>query len=194
MGLPLARFYYSHALFNRQRLLEAKTQLASYFADVEAAGPQRILNMPNGMLGRAVSDEERAASRFKVRASSPEAQADAHTMLALIAEREEGPAAAVPHFQQCAQLASSPRQKADAHKNLSKLYATLGDEEKQTEHEALASSLLEQAVAEEAEAARKKAATEKEGQDGSEEAAEVPEAEEAAEKPTLDGGDAGGEK
>ena len=65
-GLPLARFYYAHALFNKQRLPEAKAQLSAYFVDVEAAGPQKILNMPDGMLGRAVSDAERAASRFKV--------------------------------------------------------------------------------------------------------------------------------
>ena len=35
-------------------------------ADVAAAGPQRVLNMPSGMFGKVITDSERAASRFKV--------------------------------------------------------------------------------------------------------------------------------
>jgi len=92
-----------------------------------------------------------------VRASSPEAQADAYTMLALIAEREEGPAAAVEHFLTVTRLAPSLHQKADAHENLAKLHAQLADEEKEAEHEGLSRTLREQAAAEDAEAARKKA-------------------------------------
>lgn len=76
----------------------------AYLDDVAAAGPQKILNMPSGMLGRVVTDAERAASRFKARASSDEAQADAYTMLAIIAERLEGPEATIPHFEQTVAL------------------------------------------------------------------------------------------
>jgi len=78
-------------------------------------------------------------------------------MLALIAEREEGPAAAVEHFLTVTRLAPSLHQKADAHENLAKLHAQLADEEKEAEHEGLSRTLREQAAAEDAEAARKKA-------------------------------------
>jgi len=155
-GLPLARFYLAHALFNTQRLASCKEHLAGYFADVDAAGPQRILNMPSSMLGRHVSDTERAASRFKVRACANEAQADAHTMLAMIAEREAGPEAAVGHLLKACGLASST-QKVDAHANLARLYEMLGDEAKRDEQAALARTLREKVAAGEAEAARKKA-------------------------------------
>ena len=146
----------AHALFNTQRLASCKEHLAGYFADVEAAGPQRILNMPSSMLGRQVSDTERAASRFKVRACANEAQADAYTMLAMIAEREAGPEAAVGYLLKACGLASKA-QKVEAHSNLARLYEMLGDEAKRDEQEALARTLREKVAAEEAEAARKKA-------------------------------------
>ena len=96
----------------------AKEAIARYFEDVEAAGPQRILNMPKGMLGlnREITDMERTASRWKVRASSNECKGDAHTMLACIAERLEGLEAAVPHFLKTIELGND-HQKEEAHDN-----------------------------------------------------------------------------
>ena len=41
MGIPLARFYLSHALFNCQRGEEARAQLHLYLENVAADGPQR---------------------------------------------------------------------------------------------------------------------------------------------------------
>ena len=184
MGLPLARFYFAHALFNTQQLPDAKLQLAAYFADVDAAGPQRILNMPNGMLGRVVTDAERAASRFKTRASSLEAQADAHIMLALIAEREEGPAAAVPHLLTSARTAGNDRQKLEVQQSLARIYEATGEVEKLREAQGTARDLQEKIAADEAAEARKKAeADEKSGQD------DVPEAEEKSEGAANNEGD-----
>ena len=42
-GVPLARFYLCHALFNGQRAREAQEQLLLYLDDVEKAGPQQVL-------------------------------------------------------------------------------------------------------------------------------------------------------
>ena len=103
-----------------------------------------------------MSDTERAASRFKVRACANEAQADAYTMLAMIAEREAGPEAAVGYLLKACGLASKA-QKVEAHSNLARLYEMLGDEAKRDAQEALARTLREKVAAEEAEAARKKA-------------------------------------
>ena len=157
-GVPLARFSYAHALFNTMRLPLCKEQIAAYLKDVEEAGPQRILNMPSHMLGlsREVTDVERAASRFKVRACAPEAQADAHTMLYMIAERTEGPEAAVPHLVACI-VVGADKQQLDARKNLGRLYGLMGEDEKRDEQMALARTLEEKITAEEEEAARKKA-------------------------------------
>jgi len=171
-GVPLARFYYAHALFNTQRLPRCKRHLLAYLVDVEAAGPQRILNMPSSMLGREVSDAERAASRFKVRACSNEAKSDAHTMLGMIAQREDGPDETLAHLNAACNLASNA-QKVEAHSNLARYYGTLGDSSKREEQEGLASTLREKVAAEEAAAAKKKAeqeAKEKEGDDEAEEA------------------------
>jgi len=187
-GVPLARFYYAHALFNTQRLSLCKEQLTAYFVDAEAAGPQRILNMPSSMLGREISDAERAASRFKVRACASEARADAHTMLAMIAEREHGPAASEDHLQLACKLASK-KQKVDAFKNLARLYDILGDDAKREEQEALARTLAEELASEEAEAARKKAeqdATAGETEELKDETVEEPSPETAAEPVLAD--------
>lgn len=156
LGMPLARFYYAHALFNTQRLEQSKAQLHAYFADVETAGPQRILNLPNSMLGREVSDVERAASRFKVRASSPEAQADGYTMLAMIAEREEGLDVAIDLQRKCIGLASG-KQLADAHNQIARLYRALGNEEQQVCHQNIEAELRAKIVKDEKEAAEKAA-------------------------------------
>ena len=140
MGCPIARFYLAHALFESQMLEEAKEAIARYFEDVEAAGPQRILNMPKGMLGlnREITDMERTASRWKVRASSNECKGDAHTMLACIAERLEGLEAAVPHFLKTIELGND-HQKEEAHDNIARTYEKMGagHEEKVAEHRAL---------------------------------------------------------
>lgn len=156
-GLPLARFYYAHALFESQKLDLAREQLVAYLKDVEEAGPQRILNLPEGMLGRKVSDAERAASRMRVRACCADAQADAHTMLAIIAERVEGPSAALQHFEAVTRLSTNLAQKAEGHDNLAKTHAALNDEAKAAEHRAMSSDLREQAAKEAEEARRKKA-------------------------------------
>ena len=155
-GVPLARFYLSHALFNSQRLPEAKVQLDLYLDHVAADGPQRVLNMPDGWGGKKITPAERAASRFRSRASSNEAQADAHTMLALLAERETGSEAALPHLLKCAELAGPERQQAEAHDNLARVYKTLGRDEDATVQRALAEQALEKHKAKEEEAARKK--------------------------------------
>jgi len=157
MGVPLARFYYAHALFQAQNFGEAKEALHAFLRDVEEAGPQKILNMPSGMLGKQISDAERAASRFRARASSPDAQADAHTMLAIIAERVEGPAAAAVHFEAVTRISTNDFQRAEAHENLAKTYMALKDEAKANEHMALAGDFKEKAAKAEEEARRKKA-------------------------------------
>ena len=86
-----------------------------------------------------------------------EAQADAHTMLALIAEQDEGADAALPHVLTCLELAGNDRQRMDAHDNLSKLYGSLGETAKQQEHQALHDTLREAVAASEAGEARQKA-------------------------------------
>jgi len=155
MGIPLARFYLAHTLFEKQKLVEAKEVGLAYLEDVVEAGPQAIINMPNGMLGRIVSDAERAASRFKTRASSKEAQADAYTMLAIVAERLEGPAATVPHFEKTIELGND-KQQAEAHDNLARTYHALQDSAKHAEHVELSKVVRERIAAAEEAARRKK--------------------------------------
>ena len=168
MGLPLARFYYSHCLFEKQRLADSRTQLLAYFDEVAAAGPQKILNMPSGMMGRVITDAERGASRFKARASSKEAIADAHAMMAMIESRLQGGLAAIPHFEEILTIGATP-QVAEAHENLAKTYEVLGREEhtpdaaereahlaKRDEHARLATEWHQKFQDEEAAAKRKK--------------------------------------
>ena len=158
-GVPLARFYFTHSLYEKQRLPEARIQARLFLEDVAEAGPQRILNMPNGIIGREVSDLERAASRFRARSCSPEAQADAHTMLGIIAERLDGPSAAIPHFEKVLELGSNSKQRVECHDNLAETYSVLGNEAKRDEHRAAALKMREQ-VAEEDEKAKQKLAEE----------------------------------
>ena len=103
LGRALGRFYLGHILYNGGDFPKAKDALTEYLADVAAAGPQRVLNMPDGFLGKKISEAERKASRFKSRACSGEAQADAHTMLAMISEHLDGAeglrSIALPHLQ-----------------------------------------------------------------------------------------------
>ena len=113
--------------------------------------------MPAGIIGREVSDVERAASRFRARASSQEALADAHMMLGIMAERAEGPSAAIPHFEKVLELGSNARQRAECHDNLAETYSVLGDEAKRDEHKALALKAREQAAKAEEEARKKQA-------------------------------------
>ena len=108
--LPLARFYLAHALFNMQKLPEAQTALLGYLDDVAAAGPQRVLNMPDGWNGKKITEEDRKASRLRARAAAPEAVADAHTMLGLIAG---GGAARGGGLGRAAELAATDRQRAE---------------------------------------------------------------------------------
>ena len=96
-----------------QKLPEAQTALHGYLDDVAAAGPQRVLNMPDGWNGKKITEEDRKASRLRARAAAPEAVADAHTMLGLIAEREEGPLAAAEKLGRAAELAATDRQRAE---------------------------------------------------------------------------------
>lgn len=161
MGLPIARFYYAHSLFEAQKLAEAKEQALKYLEDVAAAGPQRILNMPSGMMGKTITDLERAASRFKTRASSNEALADAHTMLAIVSERLEGPTAALAHFDKCLELGND-KQQVDAHENLANTYKHLGEDAKADEHRELALAVKMKIANDEADAAKKKAKDEEE--------------------------------
>ena len=160
-GVPVARFYLAHALFQRGRLPEASEAIHAYLADVAADGPQKILNMPSGMYGgKQITDVDRAASRFRVRAASVEAQGDAHTMLAIIAEREGGPSAAIPHFHEVLAIAGGgkpTRQIAEAHENLAKMYELSKDDEARAKHEALAKETYDKVVAAEEEEAKKKA-------------------------------------
>jgi len=158
-GLPLARFYLAHALFNSQRAPEAEGQLLRYLDDVAAAGPQRVLNMPDGWGGKKISDAERAASRFRARASSDEALADTHTMLAMICDKRDGAAAALPHLLSCVEHATKggvARQRAEAHENLARTYKVLGEETKAEEQREAARLVREAQAAKEAEEARKK--------------------------------------
>ena len=157
MGVPLARFYYAHALFEAQRLEPAREQLGLYFADVKAAGPQKIINMPSSMLGgKDISEAERGASRFKARAVSADAQADACMMLAIIADRAEGPAASVPHLVRCVEIATKERQQADAHEHLARAYQKLGEHEKAAEQRELAKQKHEAAMEKEEAEKRKR--------------------------------------
>ena len=103
LGRALGRFYLGHILYNGGDFPKAKDALTEYLADVAAAGPQRVLNMPDGFLGKKINEVERKASRFKSRACSGEAQADAHTMLAMCSEHLDGAeglrTTALPHLQ-----------------------------------------------------------------------------------------------
>ena len=174
MGVPLARFYCAHALFETRKMKEAHEQLGAYLTDVAEAGPQRILNMPSGMLGgKQITDAERAASRFKVRACSPDAQADAHTMLGIIAERVGGPSVAVEHFEAALRVSSADFQKAECHANLAKTYEALKEEDKAEEHQRLAAECTERAEKAAEEAQKKKA--EEAAQEAEEKEQELPE-------------------
>lgn len=117
----------------------------------------QVLNMPDGWMGKKITQAERAASRFRARASSNEAQADAYTMLAILAEREGGPEAALPHLLKCSELASTDRQKAEAHDNLARVYKALDRDDEAAEQRGLAAAARKQSAAKEEEAARKKA-------------------------------------
>ena len=61
--------------------------------------------MPDGWGGKKITAADRKASRFRNRACSNEALADGHTMLALIHERIDGPAAALEDAKEAAKLA-----------------------------------------------------------------------------------------
>ena len=78
-------------------------------------------------------------------------------MLAIIAERVEGPSAALQHFEAVTRLSTNLAQKAEGHDNLAKMHAALNDEAKAAEHRAMSSDLREQAAKEAEEARRKKA-------------------------------------
>ena len=167
MGVPLARFYYAHALFESQQLEEARQALLAFLDDVRTEGPQRILNMPAGMGGTktTITEAERAASRFKVRASSLDAQGDANTMLGVITERMDGPQAALPYFEKVLALATGKMQLAEAHANLSRTHGALkmqGDEQTiehqrlEGEHHRKSNELRYQHEKDEAEKAKKK--------------------------------------
>lgn len=199
MGVPLVRFYYAHALYNSQQLRAAQEQLELYLQDVAAAGPQRILNMPAGMcyelLGRHVSDDERAASRFKARASSDEAQGDAYTMLAVIADRRDGGAAAVPLFERVVALSgSNDRQRAEAHDSLSRTHTALRNEEKAAEHALLARECRQKiADAEEEERKKKVKQIEEDAKQAADEAQQPADGVPEEELPAPDNADADAE-
>ena len=173
LGDALGRFYLAHALFNSGKLDVAKTTIHTYIADVGAAGPQKVLNMPSGWGGKVVSDNERKASRFRARACSDEAQADAYTMLAMIAEREEGPVAAIAHCHTCLKLAGNDQQRVDAHSNLAGYLEMVGETAEAAEHTAKAAEFREKVAEAAAEAARKKAEAEKEDEQQAQEAADT---------------------
>lgn len=156
LGLPLARFYLAHASFNTQQP-GAKIHLLAYLEDVKAAGPQKVLNMPDGWNGKKITEMDRKASRFRARACSGEAQADAHTMLGMIAEQQGGPSAALPHCQACVELAGPDGQKLTALESLARVYAALEDHEKEAETTRAAEALQEKMRLKEAEEAEKQA-------------------------------------
>ena len=64
-GFGDLRNHLAHALFDLRRWEASRGVLLRYLEDVKAAGPQKILNMPDGFLGKKVSDAERKASRFR---------------------------------------------------------------------------------------------------------------------------------
>ena len=199
-GRPLARFYLAHALFDLRRWEASRGVLQAYLADVEAAGPQAILNMPDGFLGKKVSETERKASRFRARSCSGEARADAHTMLAMIAEHlggNEGMREGLPHLEASIALAETDSQRLGGVQNLARAYTALGEAELAAEQEFARAELEEKIRLAEAKAREKKAAEEAKA------AAEpptdlpggAPEAEQEAEAPSEEGAgaEAGGE-
>ena len=118
--------------------------------------------MPAGMIGRSeISDDERAASRFMSKAVSLDAQADAHTMLAMISELEEGSAAALAKWGTVLELAQNDRQRAVAHDGFAKNHAAQGDEQKAAEHRETAQTIWAKVNKEEAEAAAQRKKDEK---------------------------------
>ena len=67
-------------------------------------------------------------------------------MLAIIADRAEGPAASVPHLVRCVEIATKERQQADAHEHLARAYQKLGEHEKAAEQRELAKQKHEAAT------------------------------------------------
>ncbi|KAL1519217.1 hypothetical protein AB1Y20_003476 [Prymnesium parvum] len=167
-GVPLARFCLAHALYSCRKPSEAREQLLRFVEEAEAAGPQKVLNLPDGWMGRKISEAERGASRLRARACSDEARADALTMLALIDERASGPAAAVGHLERAAAHADKGgvmAQAAEAHDNLANAYEAMGESAKAREHRERAHAARE--------AAAKKAAKDEERRMEEEKAKEV---------------------
>jgi len=154
-GVPLGRFYLAHACYNLGKYERARPLLKAYLEDVQVAGPQRVLNMPDGWGGKRVSESERKASRFRARACASEAQSDAHTMLAMLAEKEEGAAAALPHCRASVELAGVDEQKVHALDNLARVYTALGEEAEAATTLATLESMRVQMKKQEEEKARK---------------------------------------
>jgi len=193
LGTPLARFYLAHSTYalGRDRWPVAADHLRAYLREVELAGPQRVLNMPNGWQGRAISEGERKASRFRNRACSDEARADAHAMLSLIAEQGGGAEAALEDARRAAELAQAGgvvEQRAAAAERLAQLHAALGDTAAAEEQAALAAAAHAEAAEKAAKEAREREEREKkESEDQSMAAVGGDEA--AAEAPGVGDGD-----
>ena len=181
-GVPLARFYLGHACFNTGRYDNAQDVLTHYLADVAAAGPQQVLNMPDGWQGKKISEADRKASRLRHRACSGAALSDAHMMLAMYYHRaamegggggdegtEEGgkggdDAAAraanadrcAEHCASCVRLAGSDKQRLGSQREVAQMLRSLGRQAEAEEHQAAAAALeLEIAEKEKAEAEKK---------------------------------------
>tara|TARA_B110001452_G_scaffold128858_1_gene107055 strand:+ start:871 stop:2667 length:1797 start_codon:yes stop_codon:yes gene_type:complete len=181
-GVPLARFYLGHACFNTGRYDNAHDVLTHYLADVAAAGPQQVLNMPDGWQGKKITEADRKASRLRHRACSGDALSDAHMMLAMYCHRavtegdgggDEGTgeggqggddAAAraadadrcVEHCASCVRLAGSDQQRLGSQREVARMLRSLGRQAEADEHQAAAAALeLEIAEKEKAEAEKK---------------------------------------
>ena len=124
-------------------------------------GPQPVLNMPDGWQGKRITDADRKASRMRHRATSDEAQSDAHMMLALLAQRR-GPAeevTCVTHCEACVRLApADTKQRQAAHQEAARILRLIGKEAEAAEHVAAAAAVEAALLQKEEEAAAKAAA------------------------------------
>lgn len=160
-GVPLARFYLGHAAFNTGTYEVAQAMLDGYVAEVAVLGPQPVLNMPDGWQGKKITEADRKASRMRHRATSDEAQSDAHMMLALLAQRR-GPAEeanCITHCEACVRLApADTKQRQAAHQEAARILRLIGKEAEAAEHVAAAAAVEAALLQKEEEAAAKAAA------------------------------------
>ena len=143
----------------------AQRQLDLYTAEVEAMGPQPVLNMPDGWQGKKISEADRKASRMRHRANGDEARSDAHMMLALLAQRRGATeeASCVAHCEACVRMApADTKQRRTAHSEAARVLRMLGREAQAAEQLVAAAAVETALLQKEEEAAAKAAAAAKE--------------------------------